>query len=387
MKKSIKLHTTLVAVFSVSTFTAFASSDVTIDSKLKNIVDENAAELMKEYGIPGLAVAVTVDGERYYYDYGVADKETNSPITNETIFELGSVSKTFAATLAGYAEQKGKLNMGDKVSAYMPELNGSPLGEAKLLHIATYTAGGLPLQFPSEVTDHQGMINYYQSWQPEFEAGEQRRYSNPSIGLYGYIGALSMKSDYTEMMEKVILPKLGMANTFVNVPSNLTHKYAFGYNAKNEAVRVSPGVLDAEAYGIKSTSADMLHFIEANMGKISLSDDIEKAIESTHKGYFDVGPFTQAVGWESYDYPVSLQDLLKGNSREITFASNPVTESQSSKLGGAAWVNKTGSTGGFGAYVAYVPSEKIGVVILANKSYPINERVEAAYDIISAITQ
>ncbi|MBY7968840.1 beta-lactamase [Vibrio fluvialis] len=383
----MKLHITLATICSLNTFTAFASSEATIDSKLKNIVDENAAELMKEYDIPGLAVAVTVDGERYYYDYGVADKETNSPVTNETIFELGSVSKTFAATLAGYAEQKGKLNMGDKVSAYIPELNGTPLGDTKLWQVATYTAGGLPSQFPSEVTDYEGMINYYQSWQPEFEAGTQRLYSNPSIGLYGYIGALSMQSDYAEMMEKVILPKLGMTNTFVNVPSNLTHKYAFGYNAKNEAVRVNPGMLDAEAYGIKSTSADMLSYIEANIGQVALSHDIEKAIENAHTGYFKAGPFTQAIGWESYDYPVSLQDLLKGNSRDMLFKPNPVTASKTGKLGEVSWVNKTGSTGGFGAYVAYVPSEKIGVVILANKSYPINERVEAAYDIISAITQ
>ncbi|WP_228014175.1 serine hydrolase, partial [Vibrio sp. OPT46] len=68
-----------------------------------------------------------------------------SLVTNDTIFELGSISKTFAATLTGYAQEKGKLDMDDKVKDYIPELENSALGNTKLVNVATYTAGGLPL--------------------------------------------------------------------------------------------------------------------------------------------------------------------------------------------------------------------------------------------------
>lgn len=383
----MKLNNALVAILSLTSFVTFAKTELTVSSQLKSVVDECAKGLMNEYDIPGLAVAVTIDGKRYFYNYGLADESKGSLVTNDTIFELGSISKTFAATLTGYAQEKGKLDMDDKVKDYIPELENSALGNTKLVHVATYTAGGLPLQFPSEVTNDAEMMQYYKTWQPEYEAGTKRKYSNPSIGLFGYIGALSMKSDYTEMMETVILPELGMTNTFVDVPKDKLNNYAFGYSSEGKPVRVNPGILDAQAYGIKSTSSDMLQYIEANMGQAQLNTDIENALERTHTKYFDTDTFTQAVGWEGYDYPVSLSQLLKGNSSDVILNTKPVQASESGTLGRDVWYNKTGSTGGFGAYVAYVPSEKIGIVILANKNYPNAERVEAAYNIISSVVK
>lgn len=383
----MKLNNALVAILSLTSFVTFAKTESTVSSQLKSVVDECAKGLMNEYDIPGLAVAVTIDGKRYFYNYGFADESKGSLVTNDTIFELGSISKTFAATLTGYAQEKGKLNMDDKVKDYIPELKNSVLGNTKLVHVATYTAGGLPLQFPSEVTNDADMMQYYKTWKPEYEAGTKRKYSNPSIGLFGYIGALSMKSDYTEMMETVILPELGMTNTFVDVPKDKLNNYAFGYSSEGKPVRVNPGILDAQAYGIKSTSLDMLQYIEANMGQAQLNTDIENALERTHTKYFDTDTFTQAVGWEGYNYPVSLSQLLKGNSSDVILNAKPVQASESGTLGRDVWYNKTGSTGGLGAYVAYVPSEKIGIVILANKNYPNAERVEAAYNIISSVVK
>ena len=383
----MKLNNALVAILSLTSFVTFAKTELTVSSQLKSVVDECAKGLINEYDIPGLAVAVTIDGKRYFYNYGLADVSKGSLVTNDTIFELGSISKTFAATLTGYAQEKGKLDMDDKVKDYIPELENSALGNTKLVHVATYTAGGLPLQFPSEVTNDAEMMQYYKTWKPEYEAGTKRKYSNPSIGLFGYIGALSMKSDYTEMMETLILPELGMTNTFVDVPKDKLNNYAFGYSSEGKPVRVNPGILDAQAYGIKSTSLDMLQYIEANMGQAQLNTDIENALERTHTKYFDTDTFTQAVGWEGYDYPVSLSQLLKGNSSDVILNAKPVQASESGTLGRDVWYNKTGSTGGFGAYVAYVPSEKIGIVILANKNYPNAERVEAAYNIISSVVK
>src|SRR5215207_1013827 len=103
---------------------------------------------MAEHGIPGMVVAVTVDGRRQFFTYGVAARDTGAPVTPDTLFEIGSVSKTFTATLAGYAAEGGALSLDDHPGRYLPALRGAAIDAATMTNLGTYTAGGLPLQFP-----------------------------------------------------------------------------------------------------------------------------------------------------------------------------------------------------------------------------------------------
>jgi beta-lactamase class C len=63
---------------------------------------------------------------------------------------------------------------------------------------------------------------------------------------------------------------------------------------------VNPGVLDAEAYRVKSTAADMIHFVEINIRPELLKTPIRRADEGTHIGYFKIGEMVQGLGWEQY---------------------------------------------------------------------------------------
>jgi beta-lactamase class C len=85
---------------------------------------------------------------------------------------------------------------------------------------------------------------------------------------------------------------------------------------------------------------------------------------------------------------VTLQALLEGNSSAMAYDATPVAKLNPPEAPRAdVWINKTGSTNGFAAYVAFVPVKRIGIVILANKSYPIPERVTAAYKILDALAR
>lgn len=351
---------------------------------MRAVVNAAIKPVMAKHKVPGMAVAVTVDGRAYLFNYGVASRETNKPVNDATIFELGSVSKTFTATLALYAQALGKLSLADHPGQYMVQLKGRPIDEATLLNLGTYTAGGLPLQFPDEVSDEARMVRYFQSWNPEAKPGTQRHYSNPSIGLLGHISGLAWQRGFADSVETELLPRLGLRHTHIRVPQSAMADYAWGYNSENKPVRVNPGVFDAEAYGVKSTAADMIRFVQLNLDASELEPPVRSAVDATQIGYFEVGGMVQGLGWEQYPYPALLETLLKGNSTTTIF--DPKTARPiAGPLAGPRYFNKTGSTGGFGAYVAFVPQQRIGIVMLANRSYPIADRVRAAFAILNGL--
>ncbi len=357
------------------------------EAPLAAAVDGIIQPMLKEYRIPGMAVAVLKDGKAHYFNYGVANRESGQHVSEQTLFEIGSVSKTLTATLGAYAAVKGGFELDDKVSQHAPWLKGSAFDGVTMAELATYSAGGLPLQFPDEVDSNDKMQTYYRSWSPVYPAGTHRQYSNPSIGLFGHLAANSLGQPFEQLMSQTLLPKLGLHHTYIQVPESAMANYAYGYSKEEKPIRVTPGVLAAEAYGIKTGSADLLKFAEANMGYQG-DAAVKSAIALTHTGFYSVGEMTQGLGWESYAYPVTKQALLVGNSPAVSLQANPVTRFAVPKaMGEQRLYNKTGSTGGFGAYVAFVPARGIAIVMLANRNYPIEARVTAAHAILSQLAE
>jgi beta-lactamase class C len=388
-KKTIELLKQLL-IFTCALITTSSHAAGNIDKpdqcKIGAKVDNTIRPLMAKYGIPGMAVAISIDGKRCFYNYGVASKETRQPISGSTLFEIGSISKTFTATLAAYAQADGKLSLSDSASQYLPSLKGSSFDHISLLNLGTHTSGGLPLQVPDNIHDTAQLMAYFKHWQPDYAAGTRRIYSNPSIGMLGMITAKSMAASFSDAIEKNVFHPLGMTHSYINVPADQIRNYAQGYTKADAPIRVKDAVLAPEAYGVKSGTADMIRFIEANMQEADLDGKLQRAIIDTHIGYFKAGPMTQALIWEQYPYPLKLEQLLAGNADMMAYQAiqatqlSPPLPPQTNVL-----INKTGSTNGFAAYVAFIPARKIGIVILANKNYPIAPRVTAGYQILTQL--
>ena len=373
---------TVVLAAAVSQTGTAATDQARIDAT----VNDAARAVMEQHGIPGLAIAITTQGQQRFYSYGLASKATQQPVTQRTLFEIGSVSKTLTATLAAYAETQGKLSLTDSPARHLPELKGSALESVSLIDLATHTAGGFPLQLPENIRNEQQLMSYFNTWRPEHAIGSYRTYANPSVGLLGRATAASLKLSYSDALQHELLPKLGMSSTYIDVPAGELPRYAQGYSQNGEPVRLNPALLADEAYGVKTTSEDLLRFVEAQLGAVETDEVVSQAIASTRIGYYRVGAMTQALIWEQYPYSVDLEDLLAGNSSRMALESHPA-EPITPPLTPPpdVWINKTGSTNGFGAYVAFIPANQSGVVILANRYYPNEERVRLAYRILTEI--
>ncbi|EPG7418189.1 ADC family extended-spectrum class C beta-lactamase [Acinetobacter baumannii] len=353
------------------------------DQEIKKLVDQNFKPLLEKYDVPGMAVGVIQNNKKYEMYYGLQSVQDKKAVNSSTIFELGSVSKLFTATAGGYAKNKGKISFDDTPGKYWKELKNTPIDQVNLLQLATYTSGNLALQFPDEVKTDQQVLTFFKDWKPKNSIGEYRQYSNPSIGLFGKVVALSMNKPFDQVLEKTIFPALGLKHSYVNVPKTQMQNYAFGYNQENQPIRVNPGPLDAPAYSVKSTLPDMLSFIHANLNPQKYPADIQRAINETHQGRYQVNTMYQALGWEEFSYPATLQTLLDSSSEQIVMKPNKVTAI--SKEPSVKMYHKTGSTTGFGTYVVFIPKENIGLVMLTNKRIPNEERIKAAYAVLNAI--
>jgi len=356
------------------------------EKQLADVVAKSIDPLMKTQSIPGMAVAVIYQGQPHYFTFGKADVAANKSVTPQTLFELGSISKTFTGVLGGDAIARGEISLGDPATKYWPELTGKQWQGIRLLDLATYTAGGLPLQVPDDVTDTASLLRFYQTWQPQWKPGTTRLYANASIGLFGALAVKPSGMTFEQAMTKRVFTPLKLAHTWINVPKAEEEHYAWGYR-DGKAVHVSAGMLDAEAYGVKTNVQDMAAWVMANMAPENVADaSLKQGIALAQSRYWRVGAMYQGLGWEMLNWPVDVKTLADGSDNKVALAPLPAREvTPPAPLVKASWVHKTGSTGGFGSYVAFIPEKEIGIVMLANKSYPNPARVEAAYRILSAL--
>ncbi|AVH17602.1 CMY2/MIR/ACT/EC family class C beta-lactamase [Enterobacter sp. SGAir0187] len=364
--------------------TAFAAP--MSEKQLAEVVERTVTPLMNAQAIPGMAVAVIYQGQPHYFTFGKADVAANKPVTPQTLFELGSISKTFTGVLGGDAIARGEITLGDPVTTYWPELTGKQWQGIRMLDLATYTAGGLPLQVPDEDTDTASLLRFYQNWQPKWKPGTTRLYANTSIGLFGALAVKPSGMSYEQAMTTRVFKPLKLDHTWINIPKAEEAHYAWGYR-DGKAVHVSPGMLDAEAYGVKTNVQDMASWVMVNMMPDSLQDSpLKHGIALAQSRYWRVGAMYQGLGWEMLNWPVDAQTVVGGSDNKVALAPLPAREvNPPAPPVKASWVHKTGSTGGFGSYVAFIPEKQLGIVMLANKSYPNPARVEAAYRILDAL--
>lgn len=383
-QRKVARHLTFIFLTIAGGWSPFACSQQ--PNSVPELVNKLIPELMNKHSIPGMAVAVSYDDKDYLFEFGVQDKNSKVPVSDKTLFEVGSISKLFNATLAAKADAEGAISLDNPTSNYLPYLKGAPLGAVPLFHLATHTAGGFMLQLPKEIKTEHSLTDYYKDWQPSYAIGTQRAYANPSIALLGQVTANVYKSDFSSLLTKEVLKPLGLNNTYLNVPKTALANYAWGHSKNGKRARLNKSLLSNEAYGIKTTHQDLLQFLKANFIHGKPQGSLEQALLRTHKSHFDTGMFHQALIWDKFQYPIDPCKLKQGNSYQVILNNTPVKLVDSNSQGYKYYVlSKTGSTFGFGAYAFAVPHKKLAITLLANKNYPNQARVKTAYLLMAGI--
>ena len=186
------------------------------------------------------------------------------------------------------------MRLDDRASQHWPALQGSRFDSISLLDLATYTRGGLPLQFPDSVQKDRAQIrDYYRQWQPTYAPGSQRLYSNPSIGLFGYLAARSLGQPFERLMEQQVFPALARTDPPRRAREAALAQYAQGYG-DDRPLRVGPGPLDAEGYGVKTSGGRPAALRRCQPASGAPDRPWAQALDATHRGYYKVGDMTRA---------------------------------------------------------------------------------------------
>jgi beta-lactamase class C len=203
---------------------------------VEQIVAQKVQPILPESGKGGgVAVAVRMNGETRFFNYGFANLARNERLTADSIFNLGSVGKLFATTLLAEAANRGELSLDDSVAKYVTDLErGGDIRRVTLGQLASHTSG-LP-RVPHEPA-HRGkytwpdFVRFLNSWKAdkEHEPGGQYLYSNAAMVLLRVALERRFNTRFAAAMRERITGPLGLNSTALPLPRDSVCRAVQGY--------------------------------------------------------------------------------------------------------------------------------------------------------------
>ena len=309
---------------------------------------------MAEWNIPGMSIAILSKGNVEAAAFGTANCETGTPVTPDTLFQIGSISKIFTTTLAMTFVDEGKIDLDDLVASYLPDLPLADAGARQTLtvrHLLTHMGGFYGDRFDDHGNGDDALarkvaalIDLRQQTQP----GELWTYCNAGFDLVARIIELIGGDTFEKQMRTRVFEPIGLETTTYFASEAILQAVAVGHEeipgSKNCKLRVArpwpiPRASNG-AGGVTSTTTQLLRFAQMHMndgeidGNRVLSVASAQAMRSRQT---DAGPgATWGIGWARH---------------------NP---------GGSEIVAHGGATNGFTARLTVYPAEQFAMAILTN---------------------
>ena len=315
-------------------------SGVPLDSLVRAYAQAN--------GLPSLVVGVVVDGQRTVV--GAGEVEGAVPDAH-TLYEIGSVTKAVTSLLLADAVVRGETTLETPLADVLrAPVASHAAGPVRLVDLATHTSGwprldlattlqpGFDPADPYAAYGADRLAAFLRTVPPSAAPGARHAYSNTAVGALGYALARRADTTYAALVSDRVLGPLGMAETFVAVPDSLADRLATGHDASGPVPHWTLQDATVGAGGLRSTAADMLTLAEA----VVRPDEtpLAEAIALTLQPRVAVAErVEQGLGW-------FLAELN----------------------GGGTMAFHDGGTGGFVSFVAALPQDGIGLVVLANRT-------------------
>lgn len=269
-------------------------------------VDQMVMERMSTLNIPGYTLAIIKNGRVVFQKpYGFADLSTRQPVTNQTVFGLASLTKTFTALALLSLVDKGLVNLDDPLGKYVNKL--SPQYQNLTIRQLASMTGGVPSKVPQEV-DWRNQIPILDRMPLAFEPGSQSLYSNFSYRLLGSVITNVTNKDYMQYIYETIFNPLQMTSTATTVSLERTGRVAQAYGDnqgrgplqkieyKNPDISFSAGML-------ASTSDDLIRYVFGLMSHKLISQSGFQTLWYQRPPLSTGAPCKWAFGWAAGPNP------------------------------------------------------------------------------------
>jgi CubicO group peptidase (beta-lactamase class C family) len=320
-------------------------------------LDDCVGGEMARWTVPGVAVGILRDGQRELHGYGLASLETEQPVKLETLFQIGSISKVYTATLVMRLVDEGKLALDEPIVTYLPELK---LADAQaretitLRHLLSHTSGLFGDYFDDFGMGDDALsraIATFEALRQQYAPGALWTYCNTGFGLAGAIIEHVTGQPFEMAMRERIFKPLGLERSYFFAHEAIVSANAVGHN------QLHPG---ADEHAV-ARLYPLPRWVNAAGGVISNVNDLLTFAE------FHLRDGVAADGSRLLSAE-SAKAMRQEQTRAANFAEGYGLGWALRTAGGEQIVEHGGSTNGFQAKLVLVPSRNFAIAILTNSS-------------------
>lgn len=225
---------------------------------------------------PGFLIGIVDQDSTYYVDFGVKSLGSDERLDMNDIFEVGSVSKVFAASLVSVMTSKGIVSYEDKINQYLPlDLQNPRMDDVTILDLVQHTSG-LPVRphfFGIKERDPQNPYGYYEKkdlleFYTEFvpKSIGEFNYSHTNYGLLEIILEQATGESFDLLMDQHMIDPMGLDSTFVFFKERKQDVLTPGYDRAGRQVSPWSFASFGASEGVKTTALDLMKFMKINIG-------------------------------------------------------------------------------------------------------------------------